>query len=57
MNKLTSPEAARKLQAGRDIFAPIPSRESLRIDNSDLLPEEAARRIIEHYGLPLLEAG
>jgi shikimate kinase len=56
-NKMNSLETAREDIARHDYFTPIPGRESLHIDNSDLLPEDAARRIIEHYGLPLLEAG
>ena len=34
-----------------DLFSPVPRGESLRIDNTDLPPEEVARQIIEHYGL------
>jgi AAA domain-containing protein len=35
----------------KDYFTPIPNRTSLRIDNSDLPPDEVARRIAGHYGL------
>jgi hypothetical protein len=31
---------------------PIPRVDSLLIDNSDIVPSEAARMIVEHYGLP-----
>jgi hypothetical protein len=34
-----------------DYFTPIPGRASLGIDNTEVAPEEAARRIVEHYGL------
>ena len=34
-----------------DYFTPIPNRESLRIDNSDLAPQDTARRIAAHYRL------
>jgi hypothetical protein len=55
MGKVTSPEVAARLRANRDLFALIPDRESLIIDNTLLEPDESARRIIEHYRLPLLE--
>lgn len=34
-----------------DLFSPVPMRESLIIDNTNLLPEIIARDIIEHYRL------
>lgn len=34
-----------------DLFSPVPDRESLRIDNSEVSAEDTARQIIEHYGL------
>jgi predicted kinase len=34
------------------LFATIPNRESLTIDNTHLPPDEAARQIAAHYGLP-----
>lgn len=34
-----------------DLFSPVPGRESLRIDNTDVAAEEAAKQIIEHYKL------
>jgi len=36
-----------------DLFSPVPERESLCLDNTDLSPAEAARRIIEHYELKI----
>ena len=32
-----------------DLFSPVPERESLIIDNTNLSPEATARKIIEHY--------
>jgi hypothetical protein len=34
-----------------DLFSPVPDRETLRIDNTDLEPDEAAEQIIEYFGL------
>ncbi len=34
------------------IFSPVPGRETLRIDNTDLAPLAAAERIARHFGLP-----
>lgn len=34
-----------------DLFSPFPGRESLQIENTKVPPEEAAKRIIEHYEL------
>ncbi len=34
-----------------DLFSPVPNRESLVIDNTDLSAENAARQIIEHFDL------
>jgi RNase adaptor protein for sRNA GlmZ degradation len=34
-----------------DLFSPVPHRESLIIDNTELSPEETAKKIIEHYNL------
>ena len=34
-----------------DLFSPVPERESLRIDNTNLSAEATARKIIEHFGL------
>jgi broad-specificity NMP kinase len=32
-----------------DLFSPVPGRESLEIDNTDVPAKEAAKQIIEHY--------
>jgi len=34
------------------VVTPIPGRDSLRLDTSQLSPSETADRIIEHYRLP-----
>ncbi len=34
-----------------DLFSPVPERKSLQIDNTNLSPEVAAKKIIEHYRL------
>jgi hypothetical protein len=37
-----------------DLFSPVPGRESLRIDNTDLPAEAAAQQIIDHYQLEVV---
>jgi hypothetical protein len=49
--KVSTLELLHEIMGRYDIFSPVPGRESLRVDNTDLAPAEAARRIIEHYGL------
>jgi RNase adaptor protein for sRNA GlmZ degradation len=44
----------RKLLEENDLFSMVPQRESLWIDNTNLSPDAAAEKIIEHFGL---EAG
>ena len=34
-----------------DLFSPVPERETLRIDNTNISAEATARKIIEHYKL------
>lgn len=53
-NKMNSLEIARADMAKRDYFSPISGRDSLSIDNTDLAPEDSARRIIAHYGLEVI---
>ena len=50
-SKVKSVEAARLDMAQKDYFTPMPGRESLRIDNTDLPPEVTAQQIAEHYAL------
>ena len=49
--KLASLDTLRELTERLDIFSPVPGRESLEIDNTDLPPAEVARRIVGHYRL------
>jgi hypothetical protein len=49
--KMATLELLHKVMGLYDLFSPVPERESLSIDNTDLAPEEAARRVIEHYAL------
>ncbi|HST54209.1 MAG TPA: AAA family ATPase [Pyrinomonadaceae bacterium] len=51
LGKIDSPDKLRAIAEQYDIFSPVPGRESLEIDNSDLPPAEAARRIVEHFSL------
>lgn len=41
----------REILEKHDLFSPVTGQESLCLDTTDLPPAEAARRIIEHYGL------
>jgi deoxyadenosine/deoxycytidine kinase len=50
-SKVKSVEVARADLEQKDYFTPMPGRESLRIDNTDLPPEVTARQIAEHYTL------
>lgn len=50
--KLTSPEGLLKFIGDADLHQPIPGRDSLQIDSSELPPAEAAQRIAVHFGLP-----
>lgn len=51
MGKLTDINLVREFHASLELFSPMVGRESLVIDNSDLLPGEAAQRIIAHHGI------
>jgi chloramphenicol 3-O-phosphotransferase len=50
--KLASLDTLREVTSRYDIFSPVPGRESLELDNTNLAPDEVARRIIRHYHLP-----
>jgi hypothetical protein len=50
--KLASLETFRELTGRYDIFSPVPGRESLEVDNTDLAPAEVAGLIASHYHLP-----
>ena len=49
--KVSTLELLREIMGRYDLFSTVPGRDSLEIDNTDLAPEEAARRVVEHYGL------
>jgi DNA polymerase III delta prime subunit len=51
VGKMASLDTLREVTARYDIFSPVPGRESLSIDNTDLQPAEAARLIVGHYRL------
>jgi hypothetical protein len=55
-SKLSDLEHYRVTKEGKDIFAPLPDRESLHVDTTHVSPVDAALRVIEHYGLPLVKA-
>jgi DNA polymerase III delta prime subunit len=52
VGKMASLDTLREVTSRYDIFSPVPERESLSIDNTDLPPDEAARLIVGHYRLP-----
>jgi len=52
VGKIASLDTLREVTARYDIFSPVPGRESLSIDNTEIPPDEVARRIIAHYHLP-----
>jgi predicted kinase len=49
--KLASLDTLRELTERLDIFSPVPGRESLEIDNTEVAPAEVARLIAAHYRL------
>lgn len=49
--KANNTELLNEILEEYDLFSPVPNRESLQIDNTNLLPEIVARQIIEHYRL------
>ena len=52
--KARSVDIIRAWNARYDLFSPIPNHPSLTIDNTHLAPAEVARRIAEHYDLPVV---
>ena len=49
MGKFAAVDALRENLATHDTFTPIPRRESYRIDNTDIPPDEVASMIIEQF--------
>jgi hypothetical protein len=56
MGKLTSVEGLAAYIEDGVLTKLVPGRPSLVIDNTEVAPIEAARRIVEHYGLRVVEA-
>ena len=57
MRKLTDPDSVDTSQERNDLLSPLPGRETLEIDTSDISPDEAASLIIKHFGLRDLSIG
>jgi shikimate kinase len=53
MKKVTDEDSLKQVLAERDMYAAVPYKNNLRIDNSRLKPEESARRIANHFNLPI----
>ena len=51
IGKLTDPNSIELSRERYDLLSPLPGRETLIIDTTDVSPADAATRIIEHYGL------
>ena len=51
--KVLSWDELRQAMEREDMLATIPGRESLCIDNTTLSPADAARRIADHFDLPV----
>lgn len=51
-SKVKNLELFRRMKEENEFWTPVPDMPSLSIDNTDLAPEEAALRIIDHFGLP-----
>jgi hypothetical protein len=53
--KASTPEMMDYFFETYDLFSPVPGRESLRIDNTDLPAEDAAQQIIDNYQLEVVQ--
>jgi shikimate kinase len=51
MRKVKTPEMLESLHEKYEMHEPLPGRETLIIDNSDLTPSQAAEQIIDHFRL------
>ena len=51
--KITTVDSLRKMLTRSNLTGTIPWREGLEIDNSALRADEVARRIVEHFSLPV----
>ena len=50
-SKANNLELLHEILGKYDLFSPVPERETLRIDNTNLSAEDVARKIIKHYKL------
>lgn len=53
--KANNLEILREIFEKYDLFSPVPERESLIIDNTNLSPAETARKIIEHFRIKQID--
>ncbi len=51
IGKLTDPDSIETSKERYDLLSPLPGRDTLVIDTSDISPDESATRIIEYFGL------
>ena len=51
IGKLTDPDSIEMSREIFDLFSPLQGRETLKIDTTHVLPDEAAERIVERYKL------
>jgi DNA polymerase III delta prime subunit len=56
MNKVSSVDSLRRMFESYEMSQPLSGRDSLVIDNTDVAAADVARRIVEHYGLPVVES-
>lgn len=56
LRKLTDPDSVDLSQERNDLLSPLPGRETLIIDNTNLTPDEVADRIVKEFGLKEIAA-
>ena len=54
MRKLTDADSVETSQQRNDLLSPLPGRETLLIDNTDMSPDQVAEQIIKNFGLKQL---
>jgi hypothetical protein len=55
-SQLSTVEGLREVLQLHGLYAPLPGRPTLTIENSELPAGRAAEQVIDHYGIPRLEA-
>ena len=55
IGKLTDPDSIDMSREQFELFSPLPGRETLTIDTTGVSPDDAADKIISHYGLSVIE--